>query len=42
MKYIGVFLSFLFLNTVAQKPVTLNQKDDGFRGIWYHIGKTSN
>lgn len=25
----------------AQKVETLNQKDDGYRGIWYFIGKTN-
>lgn len=40
-------ITFLFLNLIifgsnAQEMVTLNQKDDGFRGIWYFIGKTNN
>lgn len=26
----------------SNAQVTLNQKDDGFRGIWYFIGKTNN
>lgn len=31
-----------FLFTSALQAQTLNQTDDGFRGIWYHIGKLDN
>jgi hypothetical protein len=31
-----------FLSTAALQAQTLNQIDDGFRGIWYFIGKTNN
>ncbi len=43
MRYLSAVLFLFFsLYSVAQNPVTLNQKDDGFRGIWYFIGKTNN
>lgn len=41
MKFL-LFLSFILVNVVseAQIPATLNQPDDGYRGIWYSIGLT--
>lgn len=43
MRYLSVIILLFFsLALVAQNSVTLNQKDDGFRGIWYSIGKTNN
>lgn len=37
-----LFLVFILFNVVseAQIPATLNQPDDGYRGIWYFIGPT--
>ena len=35
-------LNFIVSVSKAQEMVTLNLKDDGFRGIWYFIGKTNN
>jgi hypothetical protein len=37
-----VLFSFVFSFLSAQQTTTLNTKDDGFRGIWYFIGKTNN
>ncbi len=39
-RYVPFFLSCLLLGneSVAQLPPTLNQPDDGYRGIWYFIG----
>ena len=34
-------LNFIVSVSKAQEMVTLNLKDDGFRGIWYFIGKTN-
>ena len=40
----GTLPTFLptFLLTSTLQAQTLNQTDDGFRGIWYHIGKLNN
>jgi hypothetical protein len=35
-------LNFIVFVSNAQEIITLNLKDDGFRGIWYFIGKTNN
>ncbi len=37
-----LFSSSLTLFAQVQATLTLNTKDDGFRGIWYFIGETNN
>lgn len=37
-----ILFLFVFSCLSAQQTTTLNTKDDGFRGIWYYIGKTNN
>ncbi len=44
IRLLSIVLLFVFWTTgitFAQQTLTLNQKDDGFRGIWYSIGKTN-
>ncbi len=37
-----VLFLIIFSSLSAQEVITLNTKDDGFRGIWYFIGNTNN
>jgi len=37
----ALFLLLSLNSAFAQSLITLNRPDDGFRGIWYFIGKTN-